>query len=67
MIKKTIVKDDDMDIQLRKKLVSKLINYDGEPLHLVDQLRIYGWDCETDLVEIRKEHLDKVLNLYLKR
>ncbi len=54
-----------MNIEHRTKLVSQLVNYEGDPQHLVNELRTYGWDCDTDLVEIQKEHIEKVLNLYL--
>lgn len=56
-----------MDIEQRKKLVSQLVNYEADPLQLVDELCAYGWDCDTDLIEIQKEHIEKVLDLYLNK
>ncbi|VAW68932.1 hypothetical protein MNBD_GAMMA09-1910 [hydrothermal vent metagenome] len=54
-----------MDTDQRKKLVSQLINYEDEPRHLVNLLRAFGWDCETELVTLTKNHLENALNLFI--
>jgi len=54
-----------MDIEQRKILVSQLVNYAGNQKQLINELRAYGWDCENDLVVLNKEHIEKVLDLYL--
>ena len=54
-----------MDIERRRELVSKLINYEGTPQKIVDNLRAFGWDSDQELVHIAPEHLHKVLDLYI--
>ena len=55
-----------MNLKKRKTLVTQLVNYEGDPQRLVEELRKFGWDCDKELAEIKIEQIEKVLKLYLK-
>ena len=54
-----------MNIESRLKLVTKLIEYDGNPRQIVDELQVFCWDCDVELINLKPAHLNKVLDLYV--
>jgi len=53
-----------MDISRRETLVRKVVEYEGTPSSYFDEIRSFGWDCETELVILLAENIRNVLNKY---
>ncbi len=53
-----------MDISRRETLVRKVVEYDGSPSSKFDEIRSFGWDCETELVILSAGNIRNVLKKY---
>ena len=53
-----------VDLKRRKDLISKVVSYNGEPANYFEELRVFGWDCDHDLVTLKKNDIHRVLALF---
>lgn len=54
-----------MSPERRQELIRKVVDYDGDPSLLFEEIRHFGWDCETELVTLTADHIHNVLRQYL--
>ncbi len=50
----------------RQRVLTSIIELDGELLEHVAELRKLGWDSEADLVTLTREHARRLLDRYMK-
>ena len=52
-------------MRAREELIKALLSFSEPVDSLMLEIKKYGWDCETELAELKPEHIENVLNLYL--
>ena len=52
-------------METRKNIVTHLIEHQEPISRLVQKLKVYGWDCDEELVVLTPAHVVNVLDKYL--